>query len=78
MVLLLVAVSLLECKLYDVCFNIELERVGYLCNRESIRCGLPRCCSGKESTCRCGRCKRHRFAPQVRKIPRRINGNLLQ
>ena len=31
--------------------------------------GLPRWCSGKESTCQCRRCKRHRFDPWVGKIP---------
>ena len=30
---------------------------------------LPRWRSGKESTCQCGRCRRHRFDPWVRKIP---------
>ena len=31
--------------------------------------GLPRWLSGKESTCRCRRCRRHGFNPWVRKIP---------
>ena len=31
--------------------------------------GLPRWLSGKESTCQCRRCKRHRFYPWVGKIP---------
>ena len=30
---------------------------------------LPRCASGKESTCQCGRRERGRFDPWVRKIP---------
>ena len=30
---------------------------------------LPRCACSKESICHCGRCKRHRFSPWVRKIP---------
>ena len=31
--------------------------------------GLPRWLSGKKSSCQCRRCKRHRFDPQVGKIP---------
>ena len=31
--------------------------------------GLPRCLRGKESSCQCRRCKRHRFSLWVRKIP---------
>ena len=31
--------------------------------------GLPRWCSGKESTCQCRRHKRRRFSPWIRKIP---------
>ena len=31
--------------------------------------GLPRWCSGKESTCQCRRCKRCGFDPWVGKIP---------
>ena len=31
--------------------------------------GLPRWCSGKEPTCLCRRCRRHKFDPWVRKIP---------
>jgi len=34
--------------------------------------------SGKESTCQCRRCKRHRFDPWVRKIPGEGNVNSLQ
>ena len=30
--------------------------------------GFPGCASGKESTCQCGRCKRHGFDPCVGKI----------
>ena len=35
----------------------------------SIRNGLPRWCSGKESACQCRRFGRHGFYPWVRKIP---------
>jgi len=31
--------------------------------------GFPGGSSGKELTCQCRRCKRHRFSPWVRKIP---------
>ena len=31
--------------------------------------GLPRWLSGKESTCRCRRCRRHGFNPWVTKLP---------
>ena len=33
--------------------------------------GFPGGASGKEPTCQCRRCKRHRVAPWVRKTPRR-------
>ena len=32
---------------------------------------FPGDASGKEPTCQCRRCKRHRFYPWVRKIPQR-------
>ena len=34
-----------------------------------LHTGLPRWHNGEESACQCGRCKRCRFDPQVRKIP---------
>ena len=40
--------------------------------------GLPKCCSGKESTCQCRRCRRHGFDPWVRNILWRRNDNPLQ
>ena len=40
--------------------------------------GLPRWCSGKESTCRCRRYKRHGFNPWVGKIPWSRKGQPLQ
>ena len=39
------------------------------------RIGLPRCLSGKESTCQC---RRPQFDPWVGKIPGEGNGNPLQ
>jgi len=42
----------------------------YTVNRgHSIYNGLPRWLSGKESSCQCRRCRRHRFDPWVEKIP---------
>ena len=38
-------------------------------NCTSLSVGLPRWIGGKESTCKCRRCKRRRFDPWVRKIP---------
>ena len=35
----------------------------------SLKMGLPRWLSGKESTCQCRRCKRRRFNPWDGKIP---------
>ena len=35
---------------------------------------LPRWHTGKESTCRCRRCKKHKFDPWVRKIPWSMKG----
>ena len=40
--------------------------------------GLPRWHNGKESTCQCRRCERHRFSPWVRMTPGVGNGNPLQ
>ena len=40
--------------------------------------GLPRLCSGKESTCHCRRLKRPEFDPWTGKIPCRGNGTPLQ
>ena len=40
--------------------------------------GFPGGASGKESTCQCGRHKRHGFDPWVRKIPGGGHGNPLQ
>ena len=40
--------------------------------------GFPGGASGREPTCQCGRCNRHRFKPWVRKIPWRSTCNPLQ
>ena len=40
--------------------------------------GLPRWCSGKESTCQCRRCKRQEFDPWAGRSPGIGNGNPLQ
>ena len=37
---------------------------------------VPRCCSGKESTCQWRRCRRHRFHPWVGRIPWRKKWHL--
>ena len=39
------------------------------CNMYDVTPGLPRWCSGKESTCQCRRDKKHGFDPCVGKIP---------
>ena len=40
--------------------------------------GFPGVLSGKESTCQCRRCKRHRFDPWIEKIPSSRRCNPLQ
>ena len=35
----------------------------------TFHCGLPKWLSGKESTCQCKRCRRHRLDPWSEKIP---------
>ena len=48
-----------------------LQHTSLLCSPLSPGvCSNP-CASGKEPTCQCRRCKRHRFDSWVRKIPRR-------
>ena len=44
----------------------------------SVKWGLPRWLSDKESACQCRRCRRHGFYPCIRKIaPGKGNGNPL-
>ena len=50
-----------------VCFNKHAFH--WLAIQTIIRIGLPRWLSGKESTCKCRRCKRHGFDPWLGKIP---------
>ena len=49
----------------------EVDTLSYLAFRWgcSLGWGFPSGTSGKESTCRCRRCKRHGFDPWVGKIP---------
>ena len=50
--------------------NLLFEaRKGIFNDSLSIPSWLPRWQNGKESTCQCRRCKRHRFDPWVGKIP---------
>ena len=49
-----------------------------LCVLSSLLKSFPGGTSGKEPTCLCRRCKRHRFDPWVRKIPWGGHGNLLR
>ena len=57
---------ILYCKLYKCIYFLNYTNIG-----------INRGRSGKESSCQCGRCKRHRFDPCVGKIPVG-NDNLLQ
>ena len=45
--------------------------------RSSLGWGLPRWHSGEETTCQCRGCKKCRFDPWVRKMPRVESGRLL-
>ena len=49
--------------------GFHLQNRGVLFNILHNEAGLPRCLSGKESSCQCSRCRRRRFDPWVKKIP---------
>ena len=53
----------------DSCYNLAMGEAQMCTIQNSSHCfrfGLPRSCTGKESTCQS---RRHRFDPWVRKIP---------
>ena len=57
------AICRLACVSYCFLFNMHLWNTDRNANYHYVGGGLPRCTSGKEPTCQCGRHKRCGFAP---------------
>ena len=56
----------------------QFTRPEYALSLDKPFIGLLRWCTGKESSCQCRRCRKHRFDPWVGKISWRRNGNPFQ